>query len=128
MPAFGIYLTKPDDGWYAIPGEVPVDFLVRVKVEFNKIHKVPKQHYFVNGKCLCGKYPSYPSDAYRENNPPGYDSECLKVMRKQIVVKALELKAKGDAGDIAGAEAENVIDYKAAAAKDHPESAKSGHS
>ena len=127
MPSFGVYLTKPDDGWYAIPGEVPVDFLVRVKVEFNKIYKVPKQHFFFDGKCLCGKYPTIPSDAYRENNPPGYDSECLKIMRKDFVVRALKLKEMGLAGDTAGAEAENVIDYRAAAAKDHPESAKSGH-
>lgn len=127
MPSFGVYLTKPDDGWYAIPGEVPVDFMVRVKVEFNKIYKVPKQHFFFDGKCLCGKYPTIPSGAYRENNPAGYDSECLKVMRKQFVERALKLKEKGLAGDTAGAEAENVIDYRAAAAKDHPESAKSGH-
>lgn len=128
MPNYAIYLTKENDGWYAIAGEVPVDFMVRVKVEFNKIYKVPRQHYFVDGKCLCGKYPSLPSDAYRENNPAGYDSECLKLVRKDYVVRALTLKEKGEAGDIAGAEAENVIDYKATAAKDHPESAHSGHS
>ena len=127
MPDYAIYLTKANDGWYAIPGEVPVDFLVRVKVEFNKTYKVPKQHFFFDGKCLCGKYPSISTDAYRDNNPPGYDSECLNIFRKQFVVRALMLKAKGEAGDITGAEAENVIDYKAAAAKDHPESAHSGH-
>jgi len=128
MPSFGVYITKPDDGWHAIPGEVPVDHMVRVKVEFDKIYKVPKQHFFFDGKCLCGKYPSIPTDAFRENNPAGYDSECLKVMRKQIVEKALALKEQGEAGDTAGAEAENVIDYKAAAVMDHPESAHSEHS
>ena len=127
MPNYAIYLTKPNDGWYAIAGEVPVDHMVRVKVEFDKIYKVPKQHYFVDGKCLCGKYPSIPSDAYRENNPAGYDRECLKFVRKDYVERPLALKVKGEAGDVAGAEAENVIDYKAVAAKDHPESAHSGH-
>lgn len=127
MPDYAIYLTKADDGWHAIPGEVPVDQIVRVKVEFDKIYKVPKQHFFFDGKCLCNKYPTIPTDAYRENNPAGYDRECLKIFRKQFVVRALELKVKGEAGDIAGAEAENIIDYKAVAAKDHPESAHSGH-
>ena len=90
-----------------------------IKGEFEKIYKVPVQHYFKNGKSLDGKYATIPSGAHRENDPVGYCSECLAGVRKQTI----QAYALRDAGD----ETKNVIDYKVTAAKDKPESATSGH-
>lgn len=114
-----------DDGWYAVPSEkvfVEYDQAIGKRGRIDHV-KQAKLHFFKDGKSYCGKYPSIPNDAHMDNNPAGYCSDCLVGLRKQIAHGWKLRDANGGKGD----ESENVIDWKAIAAKDKPQTSKTSH-
>ena len=117
--------NEHDDGWYAIPSEnATVEYDQAIGKRGRVEHVVqPILHFFKDGKSYCGKFTTIPSDAHMDNNPEGYCRDCLPGLRKQISHN-WELR---DANDGKGDESENVIDWKAIAAKDKPETSRTGH-
>ena len=114
-----------DDGWYAVPSEneyVEYDQAVGKRGRIKHV-KQSRLHFFKDGKSYCGKFSTFPSDATPQNNPEGYCSDCLPGLRKQIA-HSWDLR---DANNGEGDESENVIDWKAVAAKDHPQTATTSH-
>lgn len=121
-----VYNTNPEtDGWKKVESEGPGK-MVTVPQGMRKdiTVAIPLQHYFKAGKSMCDKYPAEPEDTVFMNDPKNYCSDCLVGTRK-LAKRTEELRLKDEAGDIAGAEADNVIDYKAAQKKDKPQTAKS---
>jgi len=117
--------SKRDDGWYAITSETDVVEYDQVIGKRGRVEHVVQKvlHFFKADKSYCGKFESIPADAYMDNNPEGYCSDCLKGLRKQIVHNMELRDSNGGKGD----ESDNVIDWAANAALDHPETSKSGH-
>ena len=125
-----IYNYDPaKDGWKAVPSEkATVNYIIdspkRGKIECSS----PLLHYFKGGKSMCAKFPTEPADANFQNTTQAYCSDCL-VGARAFSKHSKALEDDCIAGKItrAEAESENVIDYKAAEKKDHPEGAKVSH-
>jgi len=113
-------INSKTDGWKAIQSDPEVRKITVIHPRFkDKIDEVKIQHFFVNGKGGCKKYSSEPNDAYFYNDPRGFCSDCLVAARAKTAeaLKAFEEKD----------ESVNVIDYRAAEKKDHPEGARTTH-
>ena len=113
-----IYNYNSDtDGWKTFPGAETKTIKIDQKQRGIREYEIPHTHYVVKGKTLCGLTEIAGSSFY--NDPRNQCDGCRAGVRKQTK-EAYALRDKGD-------ESKNVIDYKAAAAKDHPESSSVSH-
>jgi len=112
MPQGRIYTyDSKTDGWKKFP-DAPVKIVkVDGKMRGIKEWEIPLTHYCVAGKTLCGLPEAEGSSWY--NDTKNQCDGCREGMRQ---------KTKHDFGlRDSGDETENVVDYKANAAKDKPE-------
>lgn len=105
------------DGWKSSPSEGATVKYTVISGKRTIERDDPLCHYFKDGKSMCGI--DELADVRFENNTHAYCAKCLPGCRKF----AIESKALETAGD----ESKNVVDYKAAEKKDHPETAKVSH-
>ena len=113
-----IYNYNPaTDGWKTYPDAETKTIKIDQKQRGIREYEIPFTHYCKNGKALCGA--EEPSGSSFYNDPRNQCDDCREGVRKQTK-EAFALRDKGD-------ESKNVIDYKAAAAKDHPESSSVSH-
>ena len=105
-----IYTTNPKtDGWKAFPNAETKTVKIDMKQRGIQEREITFNHYCVNGKTLCGLTEEPSSTFY--NDPRNQCDGCRAGLR----TKTKHDFALRDAND----ETENVIDYKAAAAKDN---------
>lgn len=113
-------INSETDGWKQVLSEKEVRKITIVHpTRKDKVIDIRIQHFFVNGKGGCEKYSTEPKDSSFYNDPRGFCSDCLVAARAKTA-EALEAFAAKD-------ESVNVIDYKAAEKKDHPEGARTNH-
>lgn len=127
MPEPHLYTIDPKtDGWKAFPNAE----LKTIKIDQHqrgiREYEIPFTHYVVGGVALCGETEPEGSGFYNDtrNNCNG----CREGLR-QKTKHDYAIRDACRAGKITVEEAEkdNVIDYKAAAAKDKPETSLPSH-
>ena len=106
------------DGWKRLGGAPTKTIKIDQKLRGIQEYDIPLTHYVKGGVALCGEAAGI-GDATFYNDPRNQCSACKQKVREQT----LEAKALEKAKD----ESKNVIDYKAAAAKDKPESSSVSH-
>lgn len=124
MPEPHLYTTNPKtDGWKKFPDAKIKMVKIDAKMRGIKEWPIPFTHYVVGGKALCGENEPEGSSFYNDtrNNCDG----CREGLRQKTKADYATRDACR-AGKITVEEAEkgNVIDYKAAAVKDKPETSK----
>ena len=105
------------DGWKTFPGAKTKTIKIDMKRRGIQEADIPFTHYVKSGMTLCGEEEAAGASFY--NDTRNQCDGCREGLRKQTK-KAFALKKAGD-------ESKNVIDYKAAAAKDRPESSSVSH-
>ena len=122
-----IYNFNPaTDGWKLFPGAETKKIKIDQKMRGIREYDIPLTHYCKAGKTFCG-ITEDPGATYY-NDVRNQCDGCREGLRKQT----LEAYAARDAalsGKMTDEQAEkiNVIDYKAAAKKDKPESSRVSH-
>ncbi|MBL4817995.1 MAG: hypothetical protein JKY15_02010 [Deltaproteobacteria bacterium] len=113
-----IYNYNSDtDGWKQLPNAQLKTIKIDQKQRGIREYEIPLTHYFKGGKSFCGITEVEGTSFY--NDTRNQCDDCREGLRAQSreAKEALERKD----------ESVNVIDYKAAEAKDHPETAKVSH-
>lgn len=122
-----IYSTdSKKDGWKAFPGAATKTIKIDMKQRGIRERDIPFTHYVVKGVALCGETEPEGSGFY--NDSRNQCDDCREGVRKQTKHdKQLEADCRAGKISVEKAESENVIDYKANAAKDKPESSSVSH-
>jgi len=105
------------DGWKMFPGAELKTIKIDMKNRGIREVDIEFTHYCKAGKTLCGL--DEPAGSSFRNDVRNQCDGCREGLRQQTI----EAFALRDAGD----ESKNVVDYKAAAKKDKPESSKVSH-
>ena len=122
-----IYSFDPaTDGWKMFPGAELKTIKIDMKNRGIREAQIEFTHYCKAGKTLCG-LDEDPGATFR-NDVRNQCDGCRAGLRKQTIHDKALFDAC-EAGEITEEEAEkdNVIDYKAAAKKDKPESSRVSH-
>lgn len=122
-----IYTFDPaTDGWKMFPGAEKKTIKIDMKNRGIREAEIEFTHYCKVGKTLCGL--DEPEGSLFRNDVRNQCSDCRAGVRKQTIHDKALFDAC-EAGEITEAEAEkdNVIDYKAVAKLDKPQSAKVSH-
>ena len=127
MPEPRIYTINPKtDGWKTFPGAELKTIKIDQKQRGVREYKIPFTHYCVNGKALCGL--SEPEGSGFYNDSRNQCSDCRQGVRKKTIHDyKLRDDCRANKISVEKAESENVIDYKAAAKNDHPETSSVNH-
>ena len=123
-----IYNFDPKkDGWKKLPDAPLNDIKIDQKLRGIRAYKLPETHYFKNGKSFCG-LDEVPGTTFYNDPKTQTCSKCKQGVREQTKA-AKRLEERAASGEITSTEAEkdNVVDYKAAEAEDHPETATVSH-
>lgn len=122
-----IYNFDPKtDGWKQLPGAEVKTIKIDQKMRGIREYDIPLTHYFKSGTAFCGATEVEGTTFY--NDVRNQCDACRQGVREQTkeAKAALEAVKTGDR-TITEAESINVIDYKANAVKDKPESSKVSH-
>ena len=122
-----IYTTNSKtDGWKAFPGAETKPIKIDMKLRGIQERDITFSHYCVNGKALCGL--SEPEGSGFYNDSRNQCDKCRNGLRKKTIHDyKLRDDCRANKISVEKAESENVIDYKAAAKNDHPETSSVSH-
>lgn len=127
MPEARIYtIDSAKDGWKRFPEAELKTIMIDMKQRGIREREISFTHYCVNGKALCGL--SEPEGSGFYNDSRNQCDKCRAGLRKKTINDyKLRDDCRANKISVEKAESENVIDYKAAEAKDHPETSSVSH-